>query len=199
MANENGLAARRVFCRTSFLIGAADLEISDIGVVEIDLIVGNDAAALDGLGKALWFPLLADEGDPNDVRPRGYGDVDFEAGIAANLHVFFPGVVAGESGLARAGIAGGGGTALSLAADPEPFQKLPIQADVELLGPSHSFDVVLILALEADFEAVFAIDREVMLDGDTAAGAEGEIFALAVVLKDVERDLESIHSGAGGR
>ena len=127
------------------------------------------------------------------------GDTDLQAGVAANLHVLFPGVVAGKTRFAVAGVARRRGSALRSPADGEPFQQLAIEADVELLRPSHALDVVLILPLEPDFDQVLAVGRKVVANRETAARSERQILALPIVLHHVQRDLEGLERGRLGR
>src|SRR5919198_5444617 len=117
---------------------------------------------------------------------------DVEACVRADLHVLFPRIVAGESGLAVAGVTGGGGSPLRGAADGETLQQLAIEADVELLRPSHALDVVLVLPLQAHRDPVLALDRKVVVNRDPAARSKRQILALALVLHDVQRNLERL-------
>ena len=116
------------------------------------------------------------------MRSRLDRSANFQSGVGSDLHVFFPGVVSRKSRLAIAGIAGCGRAALSFAAHGEAFQQRSIKANIELLMPSHSLDVILILPLEPNLDQVFAVDREVIFNGDSAAGSEWQVFALPLVL-----------------
>src|SRR5262249_50204090 len=109
-------------------------------------------------------------------------NTNFQSGVGSHLHVFFPGVVSRKSRLAIAGIAGRGRAALGFASDGEPLQQRSSQANIELLGPSHAFDVILILTLQANLDQVFAGNREVIFNGNSAAGPEWQVFALPLIL-----------------
>ncbi len=50
-----------------------------------------------------------------------------------------------------------------------------------------------------DLDQVLAIDREVVVNRDAAAGTEREVFALSVVLEDVQRNFESLKVRLSGR
>ena len=115
------------------------------------------------------------------------------------LHVLFPLGIAGKARFAVAGVAGRGGPALGSAADREPLQQLAVEPDVELLRPAHAHDVVLILPAETDFDEVLAVDRKVVANGDAAARSERQIFALPIVLHDVQRNLEGLERRNRGR
>src|SRR5919108_377655 len=93
--------------------------------------------------------------------------------------------IGGKARLAVTGIARASRPAFRAAADDEPLQQPPIEADIELLRPAHAHDVVLVLAPQADFDRVLAVDRKVMADGEAAAGSERQIFTLPIVLDDV--------------
>ena len=119
IASEDGLAAGCVFRNSLRLIRAADLNGADVGVVHVNLIVGDDAAALERLGKAFGFEKLTDEGDADDTR-AGLGlHANFDSGVSRYLHVAFPFGIAREAWFAVAGVTGGGGSALGCAADGE--------------------------------------------------------------------------------
>jgi len=119
--------------------------------------------------------------------------------VAGDLHEALPLGVAREAGFSVACVAGSGRGSGRIAAGGEALEELAIEADFDVLGPAHAFEVILILALEADAELVVAGGGEDAADGDAATGAEGEILALAVVLHDVERDLEGFDRRAIGR
>ena len=81
------------------------------------------------------------------------------------------------------------------------FSSLPSSAHVELLRPAHAHQVVLILPPQPDLDQVLAVDREVVVNGDAAARSERQIFALPIVLHDVQRNFERRRAPelAGGR
>src|SRR4029077_11098022 len=106
-----------------YLIRTADLNGADAGVPYVHLIVVDDPPALQRLRQALRFPQLPHERDTDDVRTGCNGNADRQSRVATDLHVLFPGVVAGESRLAVSGVAGCGRPALRLAADGEPLQQ----------------------------------------------------------------------------
>ena len=62
-------------------------------------------------------------------------------------------------------------------------------AHVELLGPPHPLEIVLILPLEAHLDEVLSVDRKVVADGDAAARTERKILALPIVLHHEQRNL----------
>src|SRR5438132_1885162 len=193
IADENRAAAGGVFRSSARREGSADLYSADIGIIHVDLVVRNDAASLQRLREAFGFPELSHEVDANRMRAGFDRDTDLQPGISSDLHVLFPGIIAGESRFAITGIAGCCRSTLPFASDSEPLQQRSIEADVQLLRPSHTLDVILILPLQTDFDQVLAIDGEVIVDRHSAARSEGQVFALPVVLQNVKRDLESVN------
>src|SRR5262249_3914730 len=145
------------------------------------------------------LPQLPHETHANDTRARLDGDADLQPGVAGKLHVFFPFRIACEARLSTAGPACGGGPALGFASDVEPLQQLAIEPNVEPLRPTHAFEVILILALETNLDQVLAIDWKVMMNRDSAARAERQIFALPVILYHVQRDLEGLEARTSRR
>ncbi len=139
------------------------------------------------------FPHLAHKRNSDDVRSSLDGDAHFQTGVAADLHVLLPRVIAGKSRLAVTFIAGGRRTAFRFSADGETLQEPAVQTDIESLRPSHPFQVILILALQTNLKEILAIDREVVMDGQAAARSERQVFVLPVLLQDMQRDLESVH------
>ena len=119
---------------------------------------------------------------PTTREPALNRDANFQAGVARELHVGFPFGIARKTRLAVAGVAGRRGPALACASHREPLQQLAIQADIELLRPSHALEVILILPLQADLNQVLAVDRKVVVNRDAAARAERQILALPVFL-----------------
>src|SRR5262245_27628882 len=166
MTDEDRAARRRVGQRVRLLVRTADLDRADAGVVHVDLVVGDDPAALQRLRQSFRFPQLPDERDADDARTGFDRGADFESGIAADLHVFFPAVVAGKPRLAVTRVTGRRRPSLRAAAYREPLQQLAIEPDVELLRPFHALDVVLILPLQADLDQVFTVDRKVVTNRD---------------------------------
>ena len=81
------------------------------------------------------------------------------------------------------------------------FNEPAIEPHVELLRPPHAYEVVLILPLQTNLDQVLAVDREVVRDGHAAARSERQVFALPIVLHDMQRNLEASDSPglAGGR
>src|SRR5205085_10640544 len=92
-----------------------------------------------------------------------------------------------------------GGPALRLAADAEPLQQFSVETNVELLGPSHPLDVVLVLPLQADLDEVLAASWKVVRNCGAAARSERQVLALPIVLHDEERNLESLETRTHGR
>ena len=82
------------------------------------------------------------------------------------------------------------GRPCGFAADREPLQQLAIETNVELLRPAHALEVILILALQANLDEVLAVDRKIVVNRDAAARSERQVFALPVVLHDVQRNFE---------
>ena len=168
-------------------------------MVHVDLIVRDHPAALQRLRQAFRLPHLPDERHADDVRARLDRHADLQPRVAVNLHVLFPGVVAGKARRAVAGVTGRGRPALRLASDGEPFQQPAVEADVELLRPSHALEVVLILPLEPDLEEVLAGDGKVAANRDAAARPERQILALPIVLHHMQGNLESLDRRTRGR
>src|SRR6202007_3467777 len=100
----------------------------------------------------------------------------------------FPFGIAGKSGLAVTGVARRGRTSFAFAADRKTFDQFVVDAEIELLRPAHSLDVVLILTLQVHLDRVLAVDREVVANGDPAARSKREILALTIFLRDVQRN-----------
>src|SRR5262245_20847327 len=199
MAAENRATRRRVRDRSRLLVRTANLHRGDARVVHVHLIIGDDAAALQRLGKTFRLPQLSHERDADDARTGLDGDAKLESGVAADLHVLFPAVVAGTSRLAVAGITRRGGPSLRAAADREPLQQLAIEPHVELLRPAHTLDVVLILPLQPDLDRILAVDGKVAANRDPAARSERQLFALAVVLHHMQWNLEGLDPRTGRR
>ena len=70
LADENRAAAGRVLRRPASLIRAADLDRADVRVIHVDLVVRDDAAALQRLRQAFRLPQLPHERHADDVRTR---------------------------------------------------------------------------------------------------------------------------------
>src|SRR5262249_33814229 len=96
LANENCTATRRILCGPSRVVWTADLQHTDIGIVHVDLIVRDDAPSLLGLRKAFGFPQLAYKRDTDDVRTCLNRHAQLESSISTDLHVLFPGIIAGK-------------------------------------------------------------------------------------------------------
>ena len=126
------------------------------------------------------------------MRPGLDARANLEMGVAAHLHVLFPFGIARKTWFAAAGITGRRRPALRPAADSKPFEQAPIEPHIERLRPAHAHDVVLILPPQADFDQVLRVNRKVVVHGDAAARAERQVFALAIVLHDVQRNLECL-------
>ena len=71
------------------------------------------------------------------------------------------------------------------AADSESFQQLAVETNVKLLRPSHALEVVLVLPLKANLDEVLAVDREIMVDRQSATRSDRQIFVLPIVLHHV--------------
>src|SRR5262249_54533542 len=99
---------------------------------------------------------------------------------------------AGKTWLAVAGVARRRRTAFGAAAHGKSLDQLAIEPNVELLRPTHSLQVILVLPLKTYFDGVLAVDRKVVMDGHPAARPERQIFPLAVLLKNVQRNLKSL-------
>ena len=165
-------------------------------IAHVDLIVGQHAAALLRLGQALRLPQLAHERHADDMGTGRNGDAHLQARVAGQLHVGLPLGRAGEARFAVPGVAGGGRGAGGGAADREPLQQPAIEADIELLGPAHAHQVVLVLPAQPDRDPILAVDRELVGNRHPAARAEREIVVLAVVLHHVQGNLEGVERRA---
>ena len=192
LTHEDGPPARRVARRSRGAVRSTDQNRADARVIHVELIVGQHPAALKGLREPFRFPQLADEGDADGVRSGLDAGADLEVRVSADLHVLFPLGVTGKPGLAAAGITGRRRPALPAAANGKALEQPAIEADIEPLRPAHAHDVVLVLPPQADFNHVLGIDRKVVMNGDAAARPERQVFALAVVLHDVQRNLERL-------
>ena len=181
------------------LYGPPDLYGAHVRVAHVDVVVGDRAATLWRMWKSFRLPQLTNEGHADDVRSGVGRDAHLETRIAGELHVPFPLGIAGKARLAIARITERGRPALRVAADSEALHQLSVEAHVELLWPPHAFEVVLILALQANLDEVLAVDREVVRNRDAAARAKRQILALPVVLEHVDRDLECLDARARRR
>src|SRR5437667_22232 len=199
MTDENRAAAGGVLRRSGGLVRSSDLDHGDVRIVHVHLVVGNHPAPLQWLGKAFRLPQLPYERHADDARSRLDRHPDLEPGVPAALHVLFPFGIAGKAWLTVARVTGGGRSAVVFASDGEAFQQLAIEADVELLRPAHALEVILILPLETNFDEVLAIDRKVVVNGETATRSERQIVALPVILHHVQWNLESLEPRIGGR
>src|SRR6185369_12431272 len=99
----------------------------------------------------------------------------FESGIAFDLHILFPRVVAGKTRLAVARITRSGGAADCFAANRETLDQFAVQPYIQLLRPAHAFQIILILALETNLNGVLAFDGEVVRNRQPAAGSEWQV------------------------
>ena len=199
LTHENRATTRRVLHGAGDLVWASDLYRADVRVSHIRVVVGDRPSTLRWIRKAFGLPELADERHAHCVGPGVGVDADLEPGIAGDLHVFLPFGIAGKARLAVAGIAQGRRTPLRIAADGEPLHQLAVHAHVELLRPSHSLQVILVLALQADLDEILPVHGEVVGNGDTASRSERQILALPIVLKHVNRDLERFDARARRR
>ena len=196
LADEDLAPARRLRRHAVHAMRSADVDRADRRVAHVDLIVGEDAAALQRLRQSLRFPHLAHERHADDARARRHRHAHLEARIAGQLHVGFPLGRAGEARLAVAGVARRRRRARRLAADGESLDELAVEPDVELLRPAHAHQVVLILAAQPDRDQILAIDRKLVANRDAAARTERQVFILPIVLHDVQRNLEGLERGA---
>ena len=177
----------------------ADPDRADGGMIHVDLVVRQHPAALQRLRQSFGLPQLPHERHADHPRSRFHRHAELQVRVAGDLHVLFPAHVPGEAGLAGAGVAGRGRPALRSPPDHEALQQPAIEPHVELLRPAHAHDVVLVLPAELHPDDVFAVDREVVANCHAAARAERQILALAVVLHDVQRNLERLDPGRGRR
>ena len=76
-----------------------------------------------------------------------------------------------------------------LAADGKPLDEHPVQAHVEVVGSAHAPDVVVVVALEANPDAVLAVGRKVMAHRHAALRPERQVLAHPLVLNQVEMDV----------
>ena len=89
--------------------------------------------------------------------------------VSGHLHVFFPRGRTSGTRLARAGVTGGCGPELGgSSSHREPLQELSVESEVQLLRPSHTHQVVLVLPTELDLDQVFPINRKIVSNGDAA-------------------------------
>ena len=174
---------------------AADVDRADRGIAHVDLIVGEDAAALQRLRQSFRLPHLAHERHADHARARGHRHAHVEARVAGQLHVGFPLGRAGEAGLAIAGVARCRRCPRRLAADGESLDQLAVEPHVELLRPAHAHQVILILATQPDADRVLAVDRKLVANRDPAARSERQVFILPIVLDDVQRNFEGRERG----
>ena len=136
---------------------------------------------------------------PTTRGPASTGTRTSKPGVSRDLHVLFPFGIAGKTWFAIAGITRRGGPALGSASDREPLQQLAVEANIELLRPTHALEVILILPLKTNLDEVLAVDRKVVANRDAATRSERQIFALPVVLQHVQRNLECLDPRTGGR
>ena len=92
--------------------------------------------------------------------PRVHGQTELQTRVAGQLHILFPLGVAGKIHFTRPGEARSRGTALGLAAHRKPFEQFAVETYIQLLRPTHAFQIRLILPLQLDADAVFAVDGE---------------------------------------
>ena len=102
------------------------------------------------------------------------------------LHHDVPGVPAGRSHALRA------------AADREPLDERAVQPHIEVVRPTHPPDVIVVVGLQLDLDAVFAVNGEVMPDRDAAERPERQVLAQSIVLHEIQMDLVGIHLRTGG-
>ena len=106
------------------------------------------------------------------MRSRLKRNANLDSSVAADLHVLFPRVIACKTRFAVAGITCRCGTAFGLAPDAEPFQQRAIEANIELLRPTHALEVILILTLQSNFDEILAVHWKVVPNRNAAARAE---------------------------
>src|SRR5215470_275506 len=198
-AHKNRTAAWRILRGPWSRVWARNRHRADACVAHVDLIIGQDSPTLLRLWKSLRLPHLPDEGDGDETRACLDRDAHLEPGVRTLLHVFLPRVIAGETWLAIAGVTGRRGSSLSFTSNGEPLHERAVEADVELLRPPHTHDVVLILPSQADLDHVLAINRKVIANRHATTRSERQVFALEVLLNDMQRDLESLNGRDGRR
>src|SRR5580692_863386 len=158
LAHEYRTPAGSIFRRSGSLIRTTDQDSTHVCVIHVHLVIRNHTAPLQRLRKTFRLPLLPDERYANHSRTRFHRYANFQPRVASDLHVGFPLGRSGKAGLTGAGPTGRGGPALRCASDGETFQQLAIQANVEPLRPSHTFEVILILPLNIYFYGILSVD-----------------------------------------
>src|SRR5262249_46835774 len=130
---------------------------------------------------AFDVPVVAIERDADDARPGLRWESDDEPGVR---RVLFSRVAA---------------RAIFAAAQRKELQTLAVQSDVDLVLNVEAANLVADIqgvALQAHLDLVFAVDREVVPDRDTAARAERLVLAHALVLN--ERHVRNVINRRGG-
>src|SRR5215471_5367216 len=112
------------------------------------------------------------------MRPRFDRGADLQAGVTPQLHVLFPLGISGKARFTVACVTRGGRSAWRSSSHREALHQLAVDTNIEPLRPSHSHQVVLILPPQTNLDDVLAVDGEVVMNGETAARPERQIFGL---------------------
>ena len=113
----------------------------------------------------LVLPHFTWKGRADNTRASLYIHLNFEAFFSEGHHKFFPVIVASD--IAR--ITVGCGCARCITTKSESLQMLTIEAKFHLVRLVVSAHEVHIVGLQIEFNPIFAVNREHVLDGGSSA------------------------------
>jgi len=85
-----------------------------------------------------------------------------------------------------------------LAAERELPDAGAVKTKIDLVCFVDPADIADVVGPQTDLNPILAVDRKVMANRRAAARAEREVFALLVVLEQVQRDIVGLDDGATG-
>ena len=131
--------------------------------------------------RTFTFPRVIQKVDPNQARTRLRREADFQMRIRrVPREIVSELLFRGSPGCRRI-------IPRLLAPNREQLDSCAIQANIELMRVGEANDLLIVFdarSLQADFDNVLAIDREVVLDRNPTTRAEREILAHALILHE---------------
>ena len=181
MAGENRSTRRRILRDAAGTVRATDRDRMHLLIAHVNFVIAQKPSPLLRLRVVLGLQMLPDVRNADHPRPGLDRDSDLQPFVLGS-HVLLPlavPVLTGAREAHRSRPSGG------ITPDREPLKQLSIEADFQLLRPSHTHDVILPVRSETNPDQILPINRKMMANRDTTARTEWQIFTLPPVLDQV--------------